>query len=246
MVFLDIHLEKIAQKSFNYNVPRLFEDILRKKIPVSVSLPPWMKAYWESAHQGPEILDLVKEIVHRYGSVLGQQGLNHKCKYNHITADPWHENFCIYNRPIPYNEQKEFMLKGRQILEDLLDITPILYVPPNHHFDETTLKVANSIGYNYFANLNILDIKPHKYKNLTIIPQTNLEKNIQGNAFYIHYDKINQYQYNYSSILPNATKITDINPKNVPQYQIDLNNVLKYSKKIERDVKKRIYSTIFS
>ena len=42
--------------------------------------------------------EVIRESLKNYRSLLGQQGLTHKCKKSHSTADPWHENYCLWER----------------------------------------------------------------------------------------------------------------------------------------------------
>jgi len=238
MAALDIHVENLKEKDFEGgNKIRIIKEIIEKNIPVALSFSPWQEPIWKD--QNPEIFELFKITVQRNNSVLGQQGLNHKCKYLHKLADPWHENYCIWNEKLNYEEQRDFMLKGKEKLENLFSKDVELYAPPNHQFDETTLEAAVNLGYKFFADKAMIFLKPYKFSNMLVVPERDLEDGkFDCASVYIHYDEIDGVRDNYNKALENAASFKDLQPENAGEYKIKLNEVMKYSYKFLRDGRK--------
>ena len=234
MVAIDIHLEKInPERFFNRDVTRALRHILERNIPVALSLPPWMEEYWRKKNS--RIIDLVSEIVNRKDSVLGQQGNTHRCKYSHTIADPWHENFCLWGKRLSYNEQREFMEKGREKLFRLTGKNPELYVSPNHQFDSTTLDVAGDMNYTYFADRAIIrGLRPYLNRGLIVIPEEDLSaKEPRAAVVYTHYD---EQIIGFETILDTATPLADMIVDSSSPYRNELNIWMKYTRKFMRDV----------
>lgn len=250
MVVLNIHLEGIEQERFkDGNVTGIFEEILKRKIPVAISLPPHMKNYW--IKKNSKIIDLVKEILSREENILGQQGLNHQCKHKHVFADKWHENFCLWHsKGIGAEEQKRFMEEGLGRLTRLVGKKPELYVPPNHQFDYSTLIAANCMGYKFFSDQAVIPIRAHEFQQfavfgkMLIVPEGNLFRSeIEGrNAVYIHYDQIDSLREKYGEavydvIIDSATSMRSLKPQEVSERDKRKNRYSKYFRKYARDIK---------
>jgi hypothetical protein len=245
MVVPDIHLEGIEPKDFERgDVCRGFREILRKSIPVVLSLPPWMKDYWTKADY--RIIGLAREIVQRPGSALGQQGNLHRCNYQHKWADPWHENWCLWRPDLDWAAQKALMETGRNVLTDLMGIEPRVYASPNHQHDENTLSVARFMRYDFFVDRGMINLQPYQWtangekpsneKRLIVIPEGDLRRcQFSRAAVYIHYDQISRFPLGYAMLLERATSINDVQPEQVSRGAIIANNVLKIGGKIARD-----------
>ncbi len=237
MAFLDIHLESIDRKSFSGgNVLRRLMDLYHHEVPVVLSLPPWMEDYWKK--ENPAVIEVVKTLVKRPGSFLGQQGNMHKCKYDHTVADPWHENSCFYNAPLSKEEQGRLMWEGKERLEKLIGEKPALYVAPNHQFDETTLDVAENLGYRYFADLKLLPVKPYYHGSMLVVPEAPIKKGMTSFGNYIHYDEIDRHFKNFSNAVIMATPLSMLKGESSPDILWTPNRALKNSYKLARDAKR--------
>ena len=81
-----------------------------------------------------KIVGLLKELSKEKDINFGQQGFAHYCKEcfkEKENKDPWHENMCLYKKPLLVREQTEFMKKGKNVIEDVLEVSPIIYDAPN-------------------------------------------------------------------------------------------------------------------
>jgi len=194
---LNIHLEGMDDNG------EKLKEILDQDMPVAISIAPeTFRKEGIYKNQYPYLLrytDLIGEIVSRNGSVLGQQGNLHKCKYPHRFADPWHENFCLYGKDLTGDEQRELMGKGKETLLKLFGKSPELYVPPNHMFDLTTIKVAGDMDYDFFAERGIVLNEPYKMGGMIILPETKFSE--LGDIKYVHYDEIEKNRNYFEAIM---------------------------------------------
>ncbi len=238
MIALDIHVENLKEKDFeNGNKKRIIEEILEHNVPVALSFSPWQEPIW--GEQNLELFELFKKAVKRENSVLGQQGLNHKCCYGHETADPWHENYCLYRKSLSYEQQNEFMKKGKNRLEELFEKEVDLYTPPNHQFDDTTLKVAADLRYKFFADKAMISLQPYRAGNMLVIPERDLESGrFDCDAVYIHYDEIDKAKENYKRAIESAVSLRELEPEDVSELTKKVNRVLKHSYKYLRDFRR--------
>lgn len=179
MPILHIHFEGFRDDT-------VLDYLLQSEHPVAFSLAPFtLEEHWYP----DDTLEKLTILLSRPGNFLGQQGKLHKCAHTHKIADPWHENFCPWNGKIPENQQRELMEQGREILQRHLDISPSIYVPPNHLFDETTLEVATSMGYRFFTDQSFLRLHPYTHKNMTVVPESKVTR-IRTKTVYAHYDEV--------------------------------------------------------
>jgi len=210
MKFLDIHLEGMDDAG------EKLKRILEENIPVAISVCPGTLRergiYSEQYPYLPKHLDLIGEVVSRRGNILGQQGNMHKCKHAHRFVDPWHENYCLYHRPISTEEQRELMEKGKETLIKLLGKSPEMYAPPNHLWDFITLKIANVMQYPFFAIRGVKTNEPLLYErdgvNTLVLPEVKINEN--GHFHYIHYDEIEKNQEAFEGVLKNARSFRNI------------------------------------
>lgn len=237
-IALDIHVENIKERDFEGgNKKKIIEEILEKNIPVALSFSPWQEPIWKD--QNPELFELFKIAVNRDNSVLGQQGLSHKCKYNHRFVDPWHENRCLYGNRFDYDEQKNFMKEGKGRLEKLYEKEVELYAPPNHQFDDNSLVAAADLRYKFFADKAVIALKSYKFGKMIVVPERDLEDwKFDCDMAYIHYDEIDGVRENYNRALENSASLKDLQPGYAKEYRVKLNEVIKYSYKFLRDGRK--------
>lgn len=201
MKLLDIHLEGMDDSG--EKLKRIIDENILCAISICPETLRERGIYSKQYPYLPKRLDLIGEVVSKSGNILGQQGNMHKCKYSHRFADPWHENYCLYNKSLSEDEQRDLMEKGRETLIKLLGKTPELYAPPNHMFDLTTLKVAIDMGYGYFAERGIKVDMPYKLGNgrLIVLPETKFSE--KGDIKYIHYDGIEKNKRYFEEIIRN-------------------------------------------
>jgi hypothetical protein len=237
-ILLDIHVEGVARERFLDGDPtHLLRDIKYIGIPVVLSLPPFLEDYWRK--ENPRIIDLVSEIVTREGNLLGQQGNLHECRFRHKFVDPWHENFCFYNRRLSEAEQRDLMEAGRARLEKLTGVKATWYVAPNHQFDATTLRVANIMGYGFFADKAAIALLPYKFGNLIVVPEGDLRKgDFRSSAVYIHLDEMDAHSVYSAEALRRAMPVAELCVRNVSAFRKHFNSVLKYGPKVARDIGK--------
>lgn len=256
-MFLDIHLEycddkgerlrKIAEtgKPFNLSpVPGLLlpeHEVFKNGV------------YPSDYYYSNEIVDVLKSLVkHNPNVTFGQQGFLHYCTncYEKFMKnggrkgkgwpDPWHENKCLYGRTKSINEQIEFMSKGRKVIEDVLGVSPIIYIAPNHQYDKNTKKAVEELKYKYFGDRAILNILPYKEGNLIILPEKEeLKKNAE--IFYTHYDRMKENFLDYLELLNRSTSLGDITLSEKPKFKTALNYQLLTKRKQLRDIVKKLF-----
>lgn len=195
-MFLDIHLEYCDDKG------ERFRKIIEIKKPFVISIVPvlllpehsvFKKGVYSSDYYYPkEIVELLKKCARNSNIIFGQQGFAHYCHdcfKKREERGPWHENMCLYNRRKTVEEQKKFMEEGKKVIENILRVSPVLYVPPNHQFDDNTKIAAQELGFKFFGIRNMLSISPYKERKLTILPEKEeLEK--KSEIIYAHYDQM--------------------------------------------------------
>ena len=208
--YLDIHLERMDDKG------EKLKRILDENMPVAISVCPETLRkngiYSKQYPYLPRFVDLIGEVVSRRGNILGQQGNMHKCRHKHRFVDPWHENYCLYSRPMNGEEQRELMEEGKETLKKLLGKSPEMYVPPNHLWDFTTLSVANCMRYPFFAIRGVKTNEPLLYKNdgvnTLVLPEVKINEN--AHFHYIHYDEIEKNQEAFEEVVKNARSFNSI------------------------------------
>ena len=254
-MILDIHLEwcddkgerlkKIAEagKSFNISL-------------VPVLLLPEHKCfknrvYPNNYYYNKDIVSFLKIIPRDYPHVtFGQQGFSHYCPdcYNteiktntkngrKFSRDPWHENRCLYNPTLSFGEQTVFMARGKEIIEDKVGISPIMYVPPNHQYDKNTKIAAEHSGFEYFATKGLINIPPYteviEDGKLKVLPERKLGQ--EGEIFYTHYDKMKDNFDKYLEIINSSDSLSMIWFQEKPIVHAPLNEKLIFMSKIVRD-----------
>ncbi len=257
-MFLDIHLEycddkgerlrQIADLGVPFNIS-----------PVSVLFLPEHEVfrngvYLSDYYYSKEIVSILKDFVkHRPDITFGQQGFSHYCpdcyeefiKNNvpekYAWPDRWHENKCLYRKTKSADEQAEFMSRGKKVIEDILETSPIIYVAPNHQKDKNTDIAASQLGYKFLADRAILNIPLYKEGNLIILPET---ENLKMNAeiFYTHYDRMKDNFEDYLNILKLSKSLDEINLSEKPKFKTALNYKLLIGRKKLRDITKRLGS----
>lgn len=235
MVTLDIHFENFEQRHFGVI------EKLAKKGPISISIAPWQVNLIKEYQ-----IKKIREILSNKNHVLGQQGLTHKCdkctKYYYggsklYGLDPWHENYCLWFGKVPANKQEAFMREGRKILYKTFGKEPELYVPPNHYFDATTVKIAARIGYKWFTDDAQRPLVPYRLYKITIIPES--YPNLKGNKqIYFHNDQVERFKEDIRKLMTlKFESMHSIIPNTINVNKIEENRKLKMIKKIARDLR---------
>lgn len=245
MVALNVYIQGIEEKNFrNGDVTAYLRDIVDRKLPVGLSFVPARGDYSSDPLDNEDILNLTRKVLNN-GGILGQQGLYSKCPNEHKWRDPWHENWC-WNKTFSAEKQRQFMEKGRKILRDLTGFLPSLYSPPNHYFDETTLKIAEDMGYDYFADKSMTLKKPYQFGRMLVVPHGELHKGrTEGReAGYIHYDQIMANEEAYEAAIIDIRPFSALKASEVSELSRWTNDKLKYGYKAIRDAK-RIVKKLF-
>ena len=239
---LNIHLEYCDDKGEKLRkISKLNKPFCISLIPIL--LTPEHKSfggvYSKNYSYPKEIVELLKELAKNSNIIFGQQGLLHYCKNCFLEKDKkdsWHENYCLYKKPLSIKEQMKFMQEGKKIIEEKLSISPKLYVPPNHMFDNNTLIAAKKLGFEYFADRAMRKLSPYSYKGLVILPEIKLGQD--GEIVYTHYDEMTDNFNEYLNFIKSPNYLGKIIPKKVSQSEILENERLKLEKKKKRDLDK--------
>jgi len=215
----------------------LLKETLDIHVPLGLSFPPGMIAYWMGSEKGPETIELAREVVKRPGSFLGQQGDTHRCSYPHGLVDKWHENYCPWGPALSAKKQRAFMTEGRDSLGEFMGVEPTVYVPPNHLWDDTTLHVAAEMGYTHLMDKAMIPLPAYRFGGLIVVPERDLRKGqFDGAAVYIHYDELDAHRGFYGHAMANAESLADITPERVSQKLIERNRRMKHRYKLVRDI----------
>jgi len=238
-MFLDIHLEAIDD-----NGAKLLNFAKTKKL-LAISLVPILtlphhkafgKVYPKDYFYPDKIIDILKELKDENNIVWGQQGFTHYCPDcfdQKDRRDPWHENRCLYQN-ISLKAQKEIMSLGKETIQEKLGITPTLYVPPNHQFNQDTITIAQLMEYKYFGTQAILNFEPYQEGEMRILPERKIRKH--GQVFYTHYDQIPS---SFNGDKPMSTSLDKISYLPKKSVLALINQKILISKKRLRDFKKR-------
>ena len=165
-MILDIHLEYCDDKG------ERLEKIAKLGKPFNISVVPVLLlsehevfkngVYPHDYFYPKKIVDLIKELSKESNISFGQQGFLHYCgdcykteiktdesgrKFRH---DPWHENKCLYDLKKSVKTQRTIMDIGKKVIQNILNVSPSLYVPPNHQYDVNTKIAAKELRYKYF------------------------------------------------------------------------------------------------
>lgn len=143
------------------------------------------------------MIDILKECAKNPNITFGQHGFTHHCpdcygkfvdngKDIKAFPDPWHENRCLYNLMKSVDEQASVIQKGKNVIERILEASPIAYTTPNHQHDLNTKQAARELGYKYFPVCGILNVFPYEENGLVILPEREVWQ--RGQVFYTHYN----------------------------------------------------------
>jgi hypothetical protein len=173
------------------------------------------------------------------GCMLGQRGNFGICRYKHELTEPWHENVCMHNPSLTFEEQFDFMSRGKYALEKIFGKVEI-YCPISHLYDINTIKVAQVLKYGYFMDLNLQGLVPYENSGLIILPEIkgmDKEQKI-GDIVYSSYEdltnnEIKDFIKNNDFILPTEIKIGKSEG-----HLLIINEIKKKIRKLEKDLKK--------
>jgi len=241
-MILDIHIEscddegerlmRIAElgKSFSISpVPVLFlpkHDVFKTGI-----YPPDL-AY------SKEIVNTLKKLARNKNVFFGQQGFYHyctECFKEKEKKDSWHENMCLYGMK-SLGEQIEFMFEGKRVIEEVLGVSPILYVPPNHQYDKNSIIAAQKLGFDFFAVRRLIELSPYKKGSLIVLPESRLGET--GEIVYAHYDETANDFEKYLEVVKQSNSLYAITPTKQSELDIQENYKQMLFVKKRRDAKK--------
>ena len=253
-MILDIHLEYCDDKG------ERLEKIAKLGKPFNISVVPVLLlpehevfkngVYPNDYFYPKEILGLTKELAKESNISFGQQGFSHYCRDCYKTEiktdepgrkfrhDPWHENKCLYGMERSVKTQKTIIDLGKKVIQDILNVLPILYVPPNHQYDVNTKIAAKELGYKYFGDRGIINVHPYRENELIILPERDLGQ--KGEIFYTHYDEMKNNFEEYLELIKNSESLENIELFKKSEIKIGLNYKLLLGRKRIRDLKKRI------
>ncbi len=185
-------------------------------------------------------IDKVISALER-GCLLGQRGNSGRCSYETFHkdtgTDPWHENYCPYNKSLDFRAQYSFMLDGFKVLENTFT-SPKAYSPINHLFDSDTLKAVRILKYEYMMDKNCHGISVYEDNRLVIIPEEKIVST-DGNppkstGVYVHLsdlnsviDKIKKFEL----VMPGIITFIPVTPR-----ILVLNHAKKIIEKYKRDI----------
>ena len=179
----------------------------------------------------------IKEFLKK-GCILGQRGNLGICKYEHKDTEPWHENVCLHNPSLSFEEQLKLMKNGREILEKTLGKVEV-YCPINHLYDVNTIKACQVLKYKYFMDLNLQELMPYENNGLIVLPEAKLgEKEAEASlAVYTRYGDLHKREIldfvkNSEFILLDQLEIG-----NNLDYMLTINEIKKKIRKLEKDLK---------
>jgi len=241
-MILDIHLEYCDDGGEKLKkIARLDKPFCISPIPAL--LKPQNKVcgsiYSKNYFYSQSIVKILKRLSKKSNVILGQQGLQHYCVdcfKEKEKKDAWHENYCFYSKQKTVNEQIKFMKQGKKIIEEVLGVSPKLYVPPNHMFDNNTIIAAKKLGFQYLADKAMIKLYPYTSRGLIILPETKLSQ--KGEFVYTHYDKITNNLNQYLNFIKSPNYLGQIIPRKVSLLKISKNRKLKLNEKKKRDLKK--------
>lgn len=182
-------------------------------------------------------IEKVRNLLKK-GCLLGQRGYVGRCKYAHEDkTDPWHENFCLYNPTISFEEQLEFMEKGKKYFVENFGKEPDVYAPINHLYDTNTLLAVRSLKYGFFMDKNFFGLGMYSNQGVVIMPEAKIgeEEAERSIGVYCRLDKLNEKKV--SDFLDDKELILpfEINSEVVDEKLLMKNEIQKRIRKLERD-----------
>ena len=185
-----------------------------------------------------EIVNTLKKLARNKNVFFGQQGFSHyctECFKEKEKKDPWHENMCLYEAK-SIDKQIELISKGKKVIEDVLGVSPILYVPPNHQYDKNSVIVAQKLGFDFFAVRRLIEISPYRKGNLIVLPESKLGET--GEVVYAHYDETENEFEKYLEIVKQSNSLYTIIPTKQSQSKMQENYKQMLFVKKRRDTEK--------
>jgi hypothetical protein len=187
-----------------------------------------------------KIVGLLKELSKEEYVGWGQQGFAHycpECFKEKEKKDPWHENSCLYSKK-SVNEQAKIIEKGKNTIEEVLGISPTIYVAPNHQSNNDTKIITERLGYKYFTERGMLNLPAYEENGLIILPERTLGQS--GEVFYAHYDLMKDNFESYLDLIKNSEPLENIKVSKKPKFKSTINDQLLIGRKRLRDLKGRL------
>ncbi len=185
-----------------------------------------------------EIVNVLKKLARDKNVTFGQQGFSHyctECFKEKEKKDSWHENMCLYGVK-SLGEQIEFMFEGKRLIEDVLGVSPVLYVPPNHQYDKNSIIAAQKLGFDFFATRRLMELSPYKKGSLIVLPESRLGQT--GEIIYTHYDETANEFERYLEVVKQSSSLDTIIPTKQSESDIQENYKQMLLVKKRRDTEK--------
>lgn len=222
-------------------------DILERVYPEKNYYPEWF-------------IDVLRENKDNPNVVFGQEGYTHYCercfeKYSKnggrekdAFPDPFHEHVCLDGNHQDYVEQMDSIVRGKDLIKTITGITPEIYCPPNHLFNENTLELAKMYGFEYFMIRNFVGLPAYldeEIFSMMILPESPLRKGNNSPVIYTYYDHLVDGKWkDFRKVLDVSDKF--LIPSERPELKIELNSYLLTLCKKARDWKKKLRMQHFS
>ncbi len=129
-----------------------------------------------------ETIDIIREISKKHE--IASHGLTHKCNllpepeysskrrvliHHRKHDDPFHEFVCLDYGPINVEIQAEWLMKSKEILEKLFKTKITSFVPPQHLYDNNTLKAMKRAGLDTIS-IERHHVAPWKESDIFFVP----------------------------------------------------------------------------
>jgi len=159
----------------------------------------------------------IGEIASRQGSGLYTEGLLHTCPHrNHRYRDPHHESICtsLSSPSLSWEQQYERIVRGIEVIEEATGVGPRGLVPPQHIWNEDTLKAAWMADLNeVVTNATFPNMYPYMEREgeVKIIPSGSAKHGRTNNpVVHFYYDLIQKDWELFESIARTAVPLSEI------------------------------------
>ena len=204
-------------------------------------------------------IEIFRENKHNPNVVWAQEGYRHCCGkcYNNLKEnnenglgnwpDPYHEHVCLDGSAQFLEKQIEVIGKGKKLIKNVLEIKPLIYCPPNHLYNNDTLRAVNENNFAGFLTRNGFDylipdlIELPAYgekvdnKTIIIFPETKKGKSPLIMTYYNHI--CNGNVPNWKELLENSKSINklSLDIRDKPKFKAWANKKLIFISKEMRD-----------
>ena len=189
---LIVDIQNTEARQFpNQNRKFYLQQWEERGVPIHIALTPYQRDRWY------DLENEIVRLVRRPGSGLLVEGLLHTCSQrNHRIRDPNHESICTswFQKDAPYEKQAESILEGIDFFKRNLGVRPIGYLPPQHLWNQATVKAVEQAGLRYIITGAIFsDMHPYRVENVIVVPSGSVKrKAINNQVVHVYYDRIQE------------------------------------------------------